>query len=67
LRADVLFIRAQSAIRADGAPSAQVRSPPFDVSPCARRCRHTVIARCARQPCFPYGWKAHPYGKHGYG
>jgi len=23
-------------------------------------------ARCARQPCFLYGWKAHPYRKHGY-
>jgi hypothetical protein len=32
LRADVLFIRAQSAIRADGPPSAQVRSPQPKVS-----------------------------------
>jgi len=33
LRADVPFIRVQSAIRADGSPSAQVRSLLFDVSP----------------------------------
>jgi hypothetical protein len=32
LRADVLFIRAQSTIRADGPPSAQERALQFDVS-----------------------------------
>jgi hypothetical protein len=32
LRADTLFIRAQSTIRADGAPSAQARSLPLDMS-----------------------------------
>jgi hypothetical protein len=32
LRAEVLLIRAQSAIRADGAPSAQVRALQFEVS-----------------------------------
>jgi hypothetical protein len=32
LCADVLFIRAQSAIRADGPPSAQARSLRLDVS-----------------------------------
>jgi len=25
------------------------------------------LRACARQPCFWYGWKAHPYQKHGYG
>jgi len=30
LRADMLFIRAQSAIRADGSPSAQAQSPQLD-------------------------------------
>jgi hypothetical protein len=37
LCADVLFIRAQSAIRADGAPSAQVRSLQFEASTYIRR------------------------------
>jgi hypothetical protein len=32
LRTDALFIRAQSAIRADGPPSAQERALQFDVS-----------------------------------
>src|SRR5450759_1212384 len=31
LRADVLFIRAKSAIRADGSPSAQERAPQFEL------------------------------------
>jgi hypothetical protein len=31
LRADVLFIRVQSTIRADGTPSAQVRALQLDV------------------------------------
>jgi len=40
LRTDGVFIRAQSVIRADGFSSAQVLRKP---------------ARCAREPCFPYG------------
>jgi hypothetical protein len=55
LCADMLFIRAQSAIRADGAPSAQVRPPQLEVSFYVDQCRRAVIARCARQPCFWYG------------
>ncbi|MBI5910863.1 MAG: hypothetical protein HY848_13035 [Betaproteobacteria bacterium] len=48
MRADVLFIRAQSAIRADGTPSAQARSLRLDVSYYADRCRrsgHCALAR----------------------
>jgi hypothetical protein len=45
----VLFIRTQSAIRADGSPSAQVRRQKIEVSTDGRR---TTIARSARQPCF---------------
>jgi len=50
LRADVLFIRAQSAIRADGPPSAQARSAQLEISPYFDRWRRATIARCARQP-----------------
>jgi len=39
LRADAFFIRAQSAIRADGTPSAQARALQFSVSFHARECR----------------------------
>jgi len=67
LRADALFIRALSVIRADGSPSAQARAPQFDLASFDRLRRQTAIARSARQPCFWYGWKAHPYQKHGYG
>jgi len=55
LRADALFIRARSVIRADGPPSAQALSPQLDVFPYVRLCRCASIARSARQPCFPYG------------
>jgi hypothetical protein len=51
----VLFIRAQSAIRADGAPSAQVLALQIDVSCYVRHCRRATIARYARQPRFLYG------------
>jgi len=43
LRADVLFIRARSAIRADGAPSAQARTLQLDVFPCVCRYRRAAI------------------------
>jgi hypothetical protein len=33
LRADALFIRTQSTVRADGPPSAQVSTPQFDFFP----------------------------------
>jgi hypothetical protein len=55
LRADVLFIRAQLTIRADGPPSAQAGAPQFDVSSDNQRYRQATIARCARQPRFPRG------------
>jgi len=55
LRADVLFIRTQSAIRADGPPSAQVRALQLDVllyvdqwrcsSHCALRAPTVVLVR----------------------
>jgi len=48
LRADVLFIRAQSVIRADGAPSAQALSLQLEVSFCMRQGwmrRHRARAR----------------------
>jgi len=35
----MLFVRAQSAIRADGTPSAQARSLQIDVFSCVDRCR----------------------------
>jgi len=47
----VLFIRAQSAIRADGAPSAQVRSLQLDVWSYVARFRrsgHCALARANR-------------------
>ncbi len=65
LCADRFFIRAQSAIRADGTPSAQARSPQSEVSACVSQGRGSAIARCAakqvlpgdaRQPCFLDGW-----------
>ena len=55
LRKDVLFIRAQSTIRADGAPSAQVRAMQFEILCHLSRYRRTAIARSARQPRFLYG------------
>jgi hypothetical protein len=67
LRADMFFIRAQSTIRADGAPSAQVRTLQLEVFSYVRQCRRTAIARYTRQPRFWYGSKAHPYQNHGYG
>ncbi|MBI5912586.1 MAG: hypothetical protein HY848_21860, partial [Betaproteobacteria bacterium] len=51
LRADVLFIRAQSTIRADGPPSAQVRSLQLDISlyfDRYRRSGHCALARANR-------------------
>jgi hypothetical protein len=45
LFADVLFIRAQSAIRADGTPSAQARTLQLDVFSCVYRMRRAGIAR----------------------
>ena len=45
LGADVLFIRAQSGIRADGAPSAQVRSLQLEVCTYIRRGWRAAIAR----------------------
>jgi hypothetical protein len=45
LRADVLFIRTQSVIRADGPPSAQARAPQIEVSSDVRQCRRATIAR----------------------
>jgi hypothetical protein len=44
LCADVLFIRAQSVIRADGPPSAQARTLLLDVFSCVCRCRRAAIA-----------------------
>jgi len=55
LCADVLFIRAQSAIRADGPPSAQARTLQFELSTYIRRGWRPGIARSARQPCFLHG------------
>ncbi|MBE0624349.1 MAG: hypothetical protein IH606_06000 [Burkholderiales bacterium] len=64
LRADVLFIRAQLTIRADGPPSAQVLTPQLEISSDICRYLQANIARCAakqvllgdaRQPCFLYG------------
>jgi hypothetical protein len=52
LRADVLFIRAQSAIGAGGAPSAQVRLPQFELSSYVDRCRRAVIARSRAPTVF---------------
>ncbi|HEY5293241.1 MAG TPA: hypothetical protein VIJ43_13110, partial [Burkholderiales bacterium] len=51
LRTDVFFIRAQSTIRADGAPSAQVRSLQLDVWSYVARFRrsgHCALARANR-------------------
>jgi predicted metal-binding protein len=39
--ADMLFVRAQSVIRADGTPSAQARSLQIDVVSCVDRCRRS--------------------------
>jgi len=66
LRADALFIRAQSAIRADGAPSAQVPSLQFDVF----RESANVAARSLRalRANRVFGTdKNDPYQKRGYG
>jgi len=54
LGADVLFIRAQSAIRADGAPSAQARALQLDVFSYPRRCRRDAVAR-SRAPTVFFG------------
>jgi hypothetical protein len=43
---DVLFIHAQSVIRADGPPSAQVRTPQLDASSCLRSSM-SAGGRCA--------------------
>jgi len=48
LGTDVLFIRAQSTIRADGPPSAQVRSLPLDISVYFDRYRGSGICALAR-------------------
>jgi len=51
LRTDVLFICAQSAIRADGAPSAQALALQFDLFTYIRRCArsdHCALARANR-------------------
>jgi len=48
LRTDVLFIRAQSTIRADGSPAAQVRTLLLQVFSGGRRCRQSAIAALAR-------------------
>jgi hypothetical protein len=55
LRTDVLFIRAQSPIRADGAPSAQVLLPLLDLFCYVHQRRCSTIARFARQPYLLYG------------
>jgi len=55
LRADAFFIRAQSAIRADGPPAAQALSLQFEVFSEIWRRRVADIARSARQPSFLYG------------
>jgi len=55
LRADRFIIRAQSAIRADGPPSAQVSSPQREAFFYGHRRRRAGIARSARQPAFPDG------------
>ncbi|MBI5911220.1 MAG: hypothetical protein HY848_14870 [Betaproteobacteria bacterium] len=47
LRADVLFIRAQSTIRADGPPSAQAQAPKSEVSSDVCRYREAAL-RAAR-------------------
>ncbi|MDP2640588.1 MAG: hypothetical protein Q8Q16_07970 [Betaproteobacteria bacterium] len=49
---DVFFIRAQSAIRADGAPSAQVLSPQFEVFSGIRN----VGVRALRAPRANHGF-----------
>jgi len=51
LRADVLFIRAQSMIRADGTPSAQAQSPQLDVS---ARVQCTQTSHFSRNITFTY-------------
>jgi hypothetical protein len=43
-----ILVRTQSAIRADGPPSAQARAPQFEVSSDACRCRQAGIARAPR-------------------
>jgi hypothetical protein len=48
----MLFIRAQSTIRADGSPSAQALALQVDVSRDVRHYRRATIARSARQPRF---------------
>jgi hypothetical protein len=48
----MLFVRARSVIRADGAPSAQVRATQIELSSCVDQCRRATIARSAREPCF---------------
>jgi len=58
LRADTLFIRAQSAIRADGTPAAQVRSLQFDVLPRVRRWGRTIIARSRAPTAFTVRMKS---------
>jgi hypothetical protein len=52
---DVLFIREQSAIRADGPPAVQARYVQFDPGAGIGEAQRSVIARSARQPCFLYG------------
>jgi len=50
----VLFIRAQSVIRADGAPSAQALALQFDLFAYIRRCArsgHCALARANRIFC----------------
>jgi hypothetical protein len=44
----MLFIRAQSAIRADGPPAAQALVLQFEVSAYVRQCARATIARSAR-------------------
>jgi hypothetical protein len=59
LRSDGFFIRAQSAIRADGTPSAQYRAY-------AIGSMQPVLLRAARANRAFRTDKKHPYGKRGY-
>jgi len=52
LRADVLFIRAQSAIRADGPPSAQVRSLQLEVPPTSADVGTRLLRAARANPVF---------------
>jgi len=51
LHADVLFIRMQSTIRADGPPSAQARVPQFEASSEVCSEEGAAIARFTRHRC----------------